>query len=120
LSVLVVDDDAPFRELATRILTGWGHTVVGQAGTVEQALGLAAALTPDLALVDYGLPDGDGLSLTRRLRAMAKPPRVVMISSDSDRATVVVAREAGAEAFFLKDEIYGSAFRLCVAEEPQP
>lgn len=115
LSVLVVDDDAPFRDLATRILTSWGHTVVGQAGTLARALELAVALSPDLALVDYGLPDGDGLDLTRQLRAMAHPPQVVVISSDSDRATVEGSNQAGAKGFFLKEEIYGASFRTCVA-----
>lgn len=113
-TVLVVDDDASFRELAARILTGWGHEVVGQAGTVAQALEFAASLTPDLALVDYGLPDGDGVSLTRQLRAMTYPPRVVLISSDCDRATIAETHRAGAEGFFLKDDIYSAPFRECV------
>lgn len=113
-SVLVVDDDAPFRDLAARILTGWGHTVVGEAGSVGEALERAAALTPDLALVDYGLPDGDGLTLARQLRAMADPPQVVLISSDSDRATVAETHRAGASGFFLKDEIFDASFRRCV------
>ena len=69
-SVLVVDDDASFRDLAARVLTGWGHVVIGEAGSVEEALARAAELRPDTALVDIGLPDGDGFSLTQRLRAL--------------------------------------------------
>ena len=60
-SVLVVDDDASFRDLAPRVLAAWGYEVVGEAGSVEEALARAAELSPDAALVDIGLPDGDGL-----------------------------------------------------------
>ena len=104
-SVLVVDDDASFRDLAARVLTGWGHVVVGGAGSVEEALARAVELRPDTALVDIGLPDGDGFSLTRQLRAMPWPLRVILISTDSDRANALAARRAGASGFFPKDEL---------------
>ena len=86
-SVLVVDDDASFRDLAARVLSGWGLEVVGEAASVAEALDRAAELRPDVALVDIGLPDGDGFALTQRLRALPWPVRVVLISSDADRAT---------------------------------
>ena len=70
-SVLVVDDDASFRDLAARVLAGWGHVVVGEAGSVEEALARAAELRPDTALVDIGLPDGDGFALAQQLRCAA-------------------------------------------------
>src|SRR4051794_30783161 len=50
-SVLVVDDDASFRRLAARVLCGSGHVVVGEAGSVEEALMRAVELRPDTALV---------------------------------------------------------------------
>src|SRR3954471_4979961 len=54
-SVLVVDDDSAFRDLAARVLTGWGHVVVGEAGNVAEALERAAEVRPQAALVDVGL-----------------------------------------------------------------
>ena len=116
-SVLVVDDDASFRDLAARVLTGWGHVVVGEAGSVEDALARAAELRPDTALVDIGLPDGDGFSLTQRLRALPWPLRVVLISSDADRANAPAARRAGACGFFAKDELSGRALRQLIEED---
>jgi CheY-like chemotaxis protein len=110
-SVLVVDDDAAFRDLAARVLTGWGHVVIGEAGSVEEALARAAELRPDTALIDIGLPDGDGFSLTRRLRALPWSLRVVLISSDADRANATAARRAGAAGFFPKDELSDPALR---------
>jgi CheY-like chemotaxis protein len=66
--VLVVDDDATFRELAIRLLGGPGYRVVDEAGNVAEALVPADKLRPDAVLADIGLPDGDGFSLTRQLR----------------------------------------------------
>ena len=113
-SVLVVDDDASFRDLAARVLTGWGHVVIGEAGSAEEALARAAELGPDTALVDIGLPDGDGFSLAQQLRALPSPPRVVLISSDSDRANALAARRAGACGFFPKHELSDLALRQLI------
>jgi DNA-binding NarL/FixJ family response regulator len=113
-SVLVVDDDAGFRDLATRILTGWGHMVIGEAGTVVEALAEADRLRPDGVLVDIGLPDGDGFFLTEQLIALPWPVHVVLISSDSDRTTERAARRAGADSFLPKDELSGDALRQLI------
>ena len=109
--VLIVDDDEAFSDLAARVVSGWGHVVVGQAGTVAGALARASELRPDIVLVDIGLPDGDGFSLTEKLIAMPWPMRVVLISSDSDSANVAAARRAGASGFVPKDELSGVELR---------
>jgi CheY-like chemotaxis protein len=113
-SVLVVDDDAAFRDLARRILTGWGHVVIGEAGSVGEALARAAQLRPDTVLADIGLPDGDGFDLARQLRAMPWPPRVVLISTDSDATNGPTARRAGAIDFLPKDELSGATLRRLI------
>lgn len=113
-SVLVVDDDAGFRDLATRVLTSWGHAVIGEAGSVAEALAQAARLRPDVVLVDIGLPDGDGFSLTEQLVAMPWAVRVVLISSQPDRATVAAARRAGADSFLPKDELSSARLRQLI------
>ena len=110
-SVLVVDDDATFRRIVSEVLTDWGHLVIGQAGSVEEALARAVELRPDTALVDIGLPDGDGFSLTRELRAMPWSLRVVLISTDGDGASHGAAQRAGASGFVPKDELSGGTFR---------
>lgn len=109
-TVLVVDDDAAFRHLVARVLTGWGHTVIGEAGTVAQALARAVELRPDTMLVDIGLPDGNGFALAERLRELPWPVRVVLISSDADRANGPAAARTGA-CFLPKDELPGPALR---------
>ena len=68
-TLLIVDDDAAFSDLAARVVTGWGHAVIGLAGSVAEGLARATELRPEMVLVDIGLPDGDGFSLTEQLIA---------------------------------------------------
>jgi CheY-like chemotaxis protein len=110
-SILIVDDDADFRSLAVRMLRAWGHVVVAEVGTIAEALEQANALRPDVALVDIGLPDGDGFELAQRFAALPRSPRVVIISSDADRANEDIAHDVGAAGFVPKDELRGAALR---------
>jgi CheY-like chemotaxis protein len=116
-TILVVDDDADVRGLIVRVLRSRGNVVVGQAGSVAEALASAEALRPDVALVDIGLPDGDGFSLTRQLRARPWPVRVVIFSSDADKANVAAAERAGAVGFLPKDELSSPALQRLIGDE---
>jgi DNA-binding NarL/FixJ family response regulator len=104
-SVLVVDDDPEFRELAGRLLAASGLTVVGEAGSVLAALVAAERLEPAAVLVDVELPDGDGVALARELAALPWHPRIVLTSIDAEIATSEEARNAGARAFVHKAEL---------------
>ena len=88
--------------------------MVGEAGSVAEALASAEALRPDVALVDIGLPDGDGFMLTRQLRALAWEIRIVLFSSDADRTNSDAARRAGAVGFLPKDELSGPALERLI------
>lgn len=103
--VLVVDDDPAFRGLACRLLIAGGLAVVGEAGGVATAIAAATALRPCAALVDVGLPDGDGIDLARELSAHPWNLRVILTSSDPDAATAEDIRRSGADAFFPKDQL---------------
>jgi DNA-binding NarL/FixJ family response regulator len=113
-SVLVVDDDASFRQLATRTLRSWGYAVVGEAGTVAEAIERADELRPDAALVDIGLPDGDGFEVAQLFAELPWALRVVLISSDSDAANEGLARRMGAAGFVPKDELLGPSLRRLI------
>jgi DNA-binding NarL/FixJ family response regulator len=104
-SVLVVDDDPEFRELAGRLLAASGLTVVGEAGSVAEALLAAVRLEPAAVLVDVELPDGDGIALARELAALGWHPVVLLTSVDGDITTMDEARNAGARAFVNKADL---------------
>jgi DNA-binding NarL/FixJ family response regulator len=110
-AVLVVDDDPVFRGLARRIITASGFDVVGEAASVKAAIEMAARLEPDAALVDVGLPDGDGITLAGQLSALPWSPLVVLTSSDPDAASPEDVRRAGARGFVAKDELPNAPLR---------
>ena len=117
-AILVVDDDAAIRGLVVRILRSWGHTVIGEAGSVSQALALATTSTPDIVLVDIGLPDGDGFALTQQLLSLSQSLRVVLFSSDADQANIRAAERAGAIGFLPKDELTNPALQRLIEGGP--
>jgi DNA-binding NarL/FixJ family response regulator len=80
ISLVVVDDDPGFRSLARTLLAAGGFEVVGEAGDAAEAVALVARLRPQAVLVDVGLPDTDGLTLTAHLRTSDPSPDVVVMS----------------------------------------
>lgn len=98
--VLVVEDEAPIRQLLRTTLEAEGHTV-HEAGNVQEARTLAENRRPDLYLVDLGLPDGDGLALIGQLRAWTQRP-IIVLSARSQEPQKVAALDAGADDFLTK------------------
>jgi DNA-binding NarL/FixJ family response regulator len=117
VSVLIVDDDEQFRRLAARLLTSFGMTIAGEAATAAAALEAAVTLRPDAALVDVGLPDGDGRNVARRLAALDTPPRVVLTSSDPDVVSEADLQRSGARAFVPKELLPDGATRQLLADD---
>jgi DNA-binding NarL/FixJ family response regulator len=118
MSVLVVDDDARFRGLAARMLSAMELSVVGQAGTVAEAVDVISALRPDAVLLDIGLPDGDGVALAGQLASLPWRPRIVLTSSDRDATTDQDAVAAGAVGFVAKDDLPDAGLhRLLTGED---
>ncbi len=105
LAVLVVDDDPAFVWLATEILSESGIEVAGSAPTAAEAITAAHELRPQAALVDIGLPDGDGIELAHRLAALPWRPRIVLTSSDPETAARLIDRGGERHPFVSKAEL---------------
>lgn len=118
--MLVIDDDATFRELAAEMLRGWGISVVGEADTVATASLAAKKLRPAAALVDVMLPDGSGVTLASELAALPWHPRVVLTSSDSASITDAIAQSAGVTGFIAKDELPDKRLAELLTGRDQP
>ena len=116
-TVLVVDDDGVFRGLAARMLAAMGLDVVGEVGTLNSAVDAASRLRPESALVDVGLPDGNGIDLAERLASLPWRPRVVLTSSDPDVTSDAAARRLGAVGFIAKDQLPSRLLRTMLAGE---
>src|SRR4029077_13413809 len=77
--------------------------VIAEAADGAQAIDLARTLGPDVVLVDIRMPTMDGLEATRRLLALAEPPRVLVLTTFDRNEYVYEAMKAGASGFLLKD-----------------
>jgi DNA-binding NarL/FixJ family response regulator len=105
LTVLVVDDDPAFRDVARRILSAVGLVVVGEAGTARCAAVAAEQLKPDALLIDVGLPDGDGVALAVELIGLPWHPRVLLTSTDPEAVASVDVAASGALGFLAKQDL---------------
>ena len=105
--VVIVDDHAPFRASARRLLELEGWTVVGEAADGASAVTTVERVRPDLVLLDVALPDETGFDVAERLAG--GPAQVVLVSSrDPDDFGSRVQR-SGAVGFIPKDELSGPA-----------
>jgi len=104
IAVFLLDDHELVRRgLADLLEVEHDITVVGEAGTAAQALGQVPTLRPDVAVLDVRLPDGDGVSVCRDLRAsVTPPPACLMLTSHSDDEALFGAIMAGAAGYLLK------------------
>jgi two-component system KDP operon response regulator KdpE len=99
-TILVVDDDLQLRRFLRTTLAGHGHTVA-EAGTVAEAIDAIARVHPAVILLDLGLPDGDGLTLLRRVPPEGRAP-VIVLSARGQEGDKVTALDAGAEDYLTK------------------
>ena len=101
--VLVVDDNAGFRDSLVSLLDTDELMVVGQAGNGEQALQLIASTDPDVVLMDVRMPTMDGIETTRRLKALDPNIGIVALTGLEDQRAVRDMLVAGASGYVLKD-----------------
>jgi len=99
-TILIVDDEPRIVELARDYLVGAGFSV-RRAGGGEEALAMARAERPDLIVLDLGLPDLDGLDVTRRLRRDSDVP-IIMLTARGAEADKLVGLELGADDYVTK------------------
>jgi DNA-binding NarL/FixJ family response regulator len=109
LRALLVDDSEEFLASAGRLLESEGIEVVGYAKSGREALDLAVALEPDLALVDIELGEEDGIELTGELQDRAPSTTVVLISAyDREDLTDLIA-ESRAAGYLPKSSLGAAA-----------
>jgi two-component system, NarL family, nitrate/nitrite response regulator NarL len=118
LRCLIVDDSEAFLASASRLLSAQGLEIVGRASDGVEALRLAHELEPDVVLVDVQLGDEDGLELTRRLRATAGAPRVILISSHRQDDLAELIADSPAVGFVPKSALNAQAI-VTLASAPR-
>jgi len=100
--VLIVDDAAFMRMMIKDILTKNGYEVVGEAENGLKAVEKYLDLRPDLVTMDITMPEMDGITAVKEIKAQDPSARIIMCSAMGQQAMVIDAIQAGAKDFIVK------------------
>ena len=104
MRILIAEDDPVTRKLLAAHLTKWGHEVVDCSDGAQAWQLLNAEDPPKLAVLDWMMPEIDGVTLCREIRKLEKQPYtyVILLTSKSLKEDVVAGLEAGADDYIVK------------------
>jgi DNA-binding NarL/FixJ family response regulator len=108
IRVVVVDDESLVRAALRQILESAGDIEVVADCDSRTAVARIEAAAPDLVLLDAVMPEPDGLTVLRAVRALAAPPAVAMLTAFDTSGHISAAMRAGATGFLLKDTAVGT------------
>jgi two-component system, NarL family, response regulator LiaR len=104
IRVLLADDHTILREGLRSLLSREADIdVLGEAGDGQQLLTMLETITPDVVVMDYGMPRMDGLIATRHIHAKYPKVRIVILTNYDDEEIIVGLLDAGAAGYLLKD-----------------
>ncbi len=104
MKLIIVDDHVLFREgLAAIVHSEPDFQIVGQAGSVREAIKLAGTLKPDMVLMDFGLPDGTGADATRAILKEHPKCKIVFLTMSEKDDDLLDAIRSGAKGYLLKN-----------------
>lgn len=103
ITIVVADDHPLFRQGVVQTLTAQpGFSVIGEAGTGEEALRLVVEQTPDILLLDIGMPGAGGIAAVEQVTATCPLTRVLMLTVSESPDDLMQALKAGARGYVLK------------------
>jgi len=104
MRILLVDDHVLFRQgLVTLLEAQPDFTVVGQVGSVQEAVEAATGIETDLILMDFSLPDGTGLDATQKILARRPDAKIVFLTVHEEDDRLFAALRCGAKGYLLKN-----------------
>ncbi len=102
MKVMLVDDSRTIRNIQKNVLAQLGHTEILEAGDGVEALKLLENDTPDLMLVDWNMPNMDGITLVRKVRETNKKTPIIMCTTEAQKDRVIEAIKAGVNNYVVK------------------
>ena len=102
MKILLVDDSRTIRNIQKNVLAQIGYTDVIEAADGVEALNLIGQNRPDLALVDWNMPNMDGITLVRKIRETDKRLPLVMVTTEAEKSRVLEAIKAGVNNYVVK------------------
>jgi CheY-like chemotaxis protein len=104
-TVLVAEDNAAMRQMLARLCREWGATVI-ECGNGREAVQAFAQHQPDWVLMDFAMPELDGVDATARITARYPKARIVIVSQYESDGLRQAALEAGARGFVNKEDVH--------------
>ena len=121
IGVLIIDDHRMFADSLARLLSDEGDIkVLGVAANAAEGLALASSLQPAVVLVDYEMPDRNGVAIVGEIKRRAAGVAIVMLTGRSDDRVLLAAIEAGCSGYLTKDRAaaeVADAVRVAAAGE---
>jgi two-component system, chemotaxis family, chemotaxis protein CheY len=102
MKILLVDDSRTIRNIQKNVLAEIGHTDVAEAADGVEALGKIATEHPDLMLIDWNMPNMDGITLVRKIRETDKRIPLIMVTTEAEKSRVLEAVKAGVSNYVVK------------------
>jgi two-component system chemotaxis response regulator CheY len=102
MKILLVDDSKTMRKIQRSVLSQLGYTEVEEACDGQDALSKVGAFEPNLLLVDWNMPNMDGLTFVKKYRETNKTTPIIMVTTESERSRVVEAIKAGVNNYVVK------------------
>ena len=104
MKLIIVDDHVLFREgLAAIVRSEPDIEVIGQAGTVQEAIEVVLELKPDMVLMDFGLPDGNGADASRAILKEYPACKIIFLTMSEEDENLFAAIRSGAKGYLLKN-----------------
>ncbi len=102
MKILLVDDSRTMRNIQKNVLAQLGHTEITEANDGVEALAQLAGAQPDLMLVDWNMPNMDGVTLVRKVREKNTTLPIIMVTTEGEKTRVIDALKAGVDNYVLK------------------
>ncbi len=102
MKILLVDDSRTIRNIQKNVLAEIGYSDIVEAGDGIEALSRIAAEKPDLMLIDWNMPNMDGITLVRKVRESDKITPIIMCTTEAEKSRVVEAIKAGVNNYVVK------------------
>jgi two-component system, chemotaxis family, chemotaxis protein CheY len=102
MRIMLIDDSRTMRTIQRNILTQLGFKEIEEACDGQDALSKVDAFNPDIILVDWNMPNVDGISFVKQYRARGRKTPIVMVTTEAEKARVIEAIKAGVNNYVVK------------------
>jgi len=102
MKVLLVDDSRTIRNIQKKTFAQLGHSDTMEAGDGVEALQKLGETRPDLVLIDWNMPNMDGITLVRKIRETDKTLPLIMCTTEAEKSRVIEAIQAGVNNYLVK------------------